>query len=193
MKVIGLTGGIGSGKTTVANMFIALGIPVYIADVEAKKLMNNEPTLQKKIIKLLGSNAYRDGKLNRQFIADTIFNDKEVLKKMNAIIHPAVANHFEDWKNSQRSAYVIKEAAILFENQGYKQCDYTILVVAPQEIRIKRVQKRDHSTRKEILDRIKNQWGDAKKKQLADFVIKNVKLEETKYKINEIHKIITQN
>ncbi|MFD2561761.1 dephospho-CoA kinase [Aquimarina rubra] len=186
-KIVGLTGGIGSGKSTVAKMFAKFDVPVYTADDEAKKLMNEDTVVKKQIIHLLGEKAYGKEGLNRAFIANKVFNDAKLLDKLNQIVHPAVADHFTAWKDKQKSAYVIKEAAILFENGGYKKCDYTILVTAPEEVRIERVLKRDNTTRSQILDRLRNQWEDTKKIPLADFVINNVNLEETWLHVNKIH------
>ncbi|TPN82117.1 dephospho-CoA kinase [Aquimarina algicola] len=187
MKVVGLTGGIGSGKSTVAKMFEEYGISIYLADDEAKKLMHTNTAVKEKIIKLFGAEAYLDGILNRAYIANIVFNDSSKLKDLNSIVHPAVANHFEEWKNKQQSAYVIKEAAILFENGGHKQCDYTILVSAPSAIRIQRVIDRDNMTEKQVLSRMNNQWEDSKKIPLSDFVVYNIDLEETKSQVADIH------
>ena len=187
MKIIGLTGGIGSGKTTVSEMFKELGIPVYIADIEAKKLTNTSETLKKEIIQILGEGAYNHGEINKKYVADLIFNDKDLLIKINKVIHPKVADHFKKWCAIQNAPYIIKEAAILFENNGYKSCDLTVLITAPLEIRIKRVLKRDSISKKEILDRIKNQWNDDKKKKLADFVLENINIETTLKKVKIIH------
>ena len=192
MKVVGLTGGIGSGKSTIAKMFENLGVAVYIADIEAKKLMNEDPTVKKEIIDLFGEEAYQNNTLNRPFIANIVFNDSTQLEKLNAIVHPAVADHFHKWKDRQKGNYVIKEAAILFENGGYKQCDHTILVVAPLDLRISRVLNRDQSTRDEVLSRIKNQWDDDQKIPLADFVIQNIDLQDTEQQVNEIHQKISR-
>ena len=195
MKVIGLTGGIGSGKSTVARKFNELGVPVYIADDRAKSLMVKNPEIIKGIVKIFGDEAYLDGQLNRAFIAGQVFSDKSLLQKLNNIVHPAVEKDFQSWilEESKSSAkYVIKEAAILFENGGYKKCDYTILVTAPKEERIQRVIERDHTNRQAVLDRIKNQWSDSKKVLLADFIIRNKDLEETSLIVNKIHnKIIS--
>ncbi|MBB6680880.1 dephospho-CoA kinase [Aequorivita sp. 609] len=187
MKVVGLTGGIGSGKTTVIKMFAALGVPVYIADIEAKKLTNSSPVIREKLIKLLGKEAYQNDKLNRKFVAEKIFNDKNLLEGVNAIIHPEVGLHFEKWQEQQTSDYVIKEAAILFENGSYKNCDVVILVTAPEEVRIARVMKRDGVTKSQVKERIKNQWPDSKKKELADIIIENIDLEDTQNLVNQIH------
>ena len=190
-----MTGGIGSGKSTVARKFNELGVPIYIADDRAKSLMVQNPEIIKGIVKIFGDEAYLDGQLNRAFIAGQVFSDKSLLQKLNNIVHPAVEKDFQSWilEESKSSAkYVIKEAAILFENGGYKKCDYTILVTAPKEERIQRVIERDHTNRQAVLDRIKNQWSDSKKVLLADFIIRNKDLEETSLIVNKIHnKIIS--
>ncbi|RMA64896.1 dephospho-CoA kinase [Ulvibacter antarcticus] len=188
MKIVGLTGGIGSGKSTVAAMFKELGVAVYIADVEAKRLMTSSKIIRRKLTLLLGDQAYNKDGLNRSFIANKIFNDTSLLETVNAIVHPKVASHFKRWIKKQKGNYCIKEVAILFENGGHKQCDLTILVTSPEEVRINRVMERDKSTRKEVLDRIKNQWTDAEKAELADIIIENVILESTAKRVLEIHK-----
>ncbi len=127
MKVVGLTGGIGSGKTTILSMFLDLGVPVYIADVEAKKLTNTSKVIRKKIIALLGENSYLKTEINKKYVADMIFNDDELLKKVNKIIHSKVANHFKKWVDKQNGLYCIKETAILFETASYKSVSYTHL------------------------------------------------------------------
>lgn len=187
MKIVGLTGGIGSGKTTVASMFRELGVPVYIADIEAKRLTNTSKVIRKKIIALLGEEAYLPSEINKKYVANKIFNDKELLKKVNQIIHPKIAKHFVKWMNKQSGVYCIKEAAILFENESYKLCDHTILITSPEEDRINRVIKRDNFSIKEIESRIKNQWSDRKKSQLADTIIENTHLETTQKKVKKIH------
>jgi len=193
MKIIGLTGGIGSGKTTVSMMFKELGVPIYIADIEAKKLTNTSKIIKKEIIDVLGEEAYVAGKLNTNFVAELIFNNKDLLKKINNIIHPKVAEHFNEWVCNQDAPYVIKEVAILFENNSYQSCDFTILITAPKEIRIERVLKREAISKREILDRIKNQWSDAKKKKLADIIIENIHLETTLKKVKKIHLNLLKN
>lgn len=190
MKIIGLTGGIGSGKTTVAGFFAELGVPVYIADIEAKRLTQNSKVIRKKLIALLGPETYNEAGLNRKFVAQIIFNDKELLQQVNSIIHPKVARHFERWVEKQTAPYCIKEAAILFENGGYKNCDATILVTAPLAQRVERVLKRDDTTTEAIEDRISNQWSDEKKLHLADFHIENIDLEVTQARVKELHDLI---
>jgi dephospho-CoA kinase len=190
MKVIGLTGGMGSGKSTVANFFKELGVPVYIADDEAKVLMNTSAEVKSKIISLLGEKAYPDGILDRKYVASQVFNSAEILEKLNNIVHPAVATNFEDWKNQQNSPYVIYEAAILFEKGGDKKCDAIILVTAPREVRIERLKARDQISEKDIEARMKHQWNDAKKRNLADFEIKNYNIRNTKERVRKLHEII---
>ncbi len=185
--IVGLTGGIGSGKTTVANFFSALGIPIYIADVEAKKLMEISPSIRVEIVQLLGEDAYTKELPNRKYIADKVFKDPSLLEGLNVIIHPRVAAHFKNWYEQQESPYVVKEAAILFENGGYKQCDFMILVTAPLKIRIERIKKRDKSSEEEIQNRINAQWSDAQKIALSDVTIENTFLDETKEKVLRIH------
>lgn len=187
MKIVGLTGGIGSGKTTVSKMFAELGVPVYIADIEAKKLTNSSYIIKKELIQVLGEDSYLKGKLNKKYVANLIFNNEDLLKKVNTIIHPRVAAHFKNWCEKQNTSYVIKEAAILFENGSYKSCDFSILITAPLQERIKRVLIRDSSSEKEIEDRIKNQWSDDIKSELADFVIENINLEATQKRVDEVH------
>lgn len=188
MIIVGLTGGIGSGKTTVAKQFSELGIPIYIADDEAKSLMNRSKVIRRKLVKLFGDKAYIDGELNRPFIANIIFNDKTYLQQMNAIVHPKVAKHFEKWVLKQDAPYVIKEVAILFENNGHKTCDYVITVVAPIKTRIKRLLKRDHTSKEKIEAIINNQWSDEEKIKLSHFVIENIELDNTIKQVRKIHK-----
>ena len=187
-KIIGLTGGIGSGKTTVANFFKDLGVPIYIADTEAKALMNRSKVIKRKLLKLFGEQAYVDNKLNKPFIASQIFSNKALLKQMNAIVHPKVAKHFSNWVEKQKAAYVISEAAIIFENGSYKKYDNIITVVAPEEIRLNRVLKRDESSKEKVKAIMKNQWTDKQKTELSDFVITNTDLEDTKHQVGKIHK-----
>lgn len=187
MKIIGLTGGIGSGKTTVANFFKELGVPVYIADVEAKKIMNTSASIKMALISLFGKKTYLNNELNRKFIASKVFKDKSLLQKLNDIVHPEVEKHFKVWKANQDQPYVIYEAAIIFENNAQSKFDYTILVTAPQDIKVKRVLNRDHATEQEVKSRMENQWDDSKKEKLANFIIENIDLEDTKSQIYQLH------
>lgn len=187
MKVLGLTGGIGSGKTTVAGFFRELGIPVYIADDEAKKLMNSDPEIQDQIKDLFGEASYKNHVLDRGYLASRVFKDKNLLEKLNSIVHPAVGKHFLTWKDQQESDYVVYEAAILFEKGGYKKCDYNLLITAPLEVRVARIQARDNATEEEIMARMNNQWSDEQKAKFADFTIENTDLSKTRQNVRKIH------
>lgn len=188
--VVGLTGGIGSGKTTVAKLFVELGIPVYFADDEAKKLMVKSPVIKRKIRKVFGEESYVDGELNRPFIAAEVFNDKFKLQKINAIVHPEVAKHFKHWVKQQTTAYVIQENAILYESNSRSRFDYVIAVTAPQEIRLERAMLRDGTTEEEILARISNQMPDEDKVKLSDFVINNIDLKDTIKQVKRLHIVL---
>ncbi|WBL23094.1 dephospho-CoA kinase [Zunongwangia sp. HRR-M8] len=191
MIKVGLTGGIGSGKTTISKMFKELGVPVYIADDAGKELMNTSVEIRKKIIDLLGEESYNKDLPNRAFIASKVFNDKELLEKLNAIIHPAVAQHFKEWLKRQTYPYIIYEAAILFEKGSQKNFDYTVLVSAPKEIRIKRLLKREDSLKREDIEsRMDNQWDDATKRRIADFEIINEEIEDSKKQVVQLNDII---
>ncbi len=185
--VVGLTGGIGSGKTTVANFFKALDIPVYIADEEAKQLMLRSKVIKRKLIALFGEEVYTDNELNKPLIASKIFNDTMYLQKMNAIVHPKVASHFKRWLKKQTSPYVIKEAAIIFEHNNEANYDIIITVTAGVEERINRVIKRDNSSRSKIKAIINNQMSDEEKIKKSHFVIVNDNLEETKKQVKNTH------
>ncbi len=187
MKIVGLTGGIGSGKSTVANMFAELGVPVYIADKEARRLTNSSKIIRRKVEKLFGAQAYVDDKLDREFIANIVFKDADKLAQLNQIIHPKVAAHFARWVKKQEGLYCIKEAAILFENGGYKKCDKTILVTAPKQERIRRVMERDAVSRESVESRMQHQWSDKKKSALSDLIIENISLEQTAKEVRSTH------
>ncbi|WP_340073539.1 dephospho-CoA kinase [Leptobacterium sp. I13] len=188
--IVGLTGGIGSGKSTVGNMFAGLGIPVYIADEAAKNIMNTSDKVRNQIISLFGEAAYSGKEPNRTYIAKIVFNNPKKLQELNRIIHPKVKKDFEKWVERQNAPYVIKEAAILFESGADKGCDYTITVTAPTEERIARVMKRDETTREAVIGRMNNQWGEEKRVALSDFVIENTSLHDTANQVNEIHEIL---
>jgi dephospho-CoA kinase len=179
-KIIGLTGGIGSGKTTIARYFEELGIPVYIADAEAKKILYL-PEVIEELHNVFGNIIFTNSIPDKAKIAALVFSDKKQLLKLNAIIHPKVAKHFKNWVLSNSGKlFVIKEAAILFESGSYKDCDLVILVTAPIEVRIERVMHRDQITRDKVLQRMENQWDDEKKSSLSDFIIDNTDLETAK-------------
>jgi dephospho-CoA kinase len=192
--IIGLTGGIGSGKTTVANFFSAFkNVAIYIADVEAKNLMNSSEIIKEKLLQEFGENSFVDQKLNRKFISKIVFNNSEKLAVLNAIVHPEVKKHFKSFmENNIDKTYIIYENAILFESKSNLVCDYIISVYADVNIRIKRVTVRDTSTKEEVFNRMQNQWSDDKKMLQSNYIISNTNLDETKNQVNSIHNILTQ-
>jgi len=190
-KIIGLTGGIGSGKTTVANYFKELGIPVYIADVEGKKITES-PKILKAIKDAFGSAVFDEERLNRQKVSQIVFNDSEKLKQLNSIIHPEVEKHFMNWVNNHSNfPLVVKETALLFESGSYKKCDFVITVIAPLEDRINRVIKRDAITRENVLKRIDNQWSDEDRIRNSHYIIDNTDRKTIERQVKEILKKIT--
>ena len=173
-KIIGLTGGIGSGKSTVSQFIEALGFPVYDSDFWAKELVNLDENLKSRIIELLGEESYdENGKYNRKFVAEKVFDHQELLLKLNQIIHPAVKIHFENWVNAQNAEFVFKETALLFELKLNESCYQSILVTADENIRIKRVMNRDGRTYREVKEIIDKQMPEVDKVKIADFVIEN--------------------
>jgi dephospho-CoA kinase len=174
MLKIGLTGGIGSGKTTVAKVLEVLGIPVYYADEAAKELMHTNELLKQQLILHFGSNSYfKDGQLNRKHISSIVFNDKEKLELLNSLVHPATIADAKEWFSKQQSPYVVKEAALLFESGTAEGLDYIIGVTAPAALRIKRVMDRDGVTAEEVKRRMVNQLDETLKMKLCDFVLHN--------------------
>jgi dephospho-CoA kinase len=173
MLKIGLTGGIGSGKTTVAHIFEVLGIPVYYADEAAKNLMNEDPVLRQQIINRFGPEAYKEGKLDRHFLGTLVFSNPEKLKQLNEIVHPATRKDGERWISLQKAPYAIREAALIFEAGLEPGFDYIIGVTAPEALRIGRVIRRDRTSREKVLKRIRQQMNEEEKMKLCDFVIQN--------------------
>ena len=175
-KLVGITGGIGSGKSTVCQIFKILGIPVYAADDRAKWLMTHDSNVKGEILSLFGKSSYHEnGTLNRSFLAETVFSDPEKVKQINAIVHPAVRLDFENWAKKQNAPYVLKEAALIFETGGNQQLDAVINVSSPLKIRVARVLMRDpHRSEKQVNEIINQQLPDEEKNQKADFVIKNM-------------------
>jgi len=192
MMIVGLTGGIGSGKTTVAKLFKELGVPVYNSDLRAKKLMKNSREIRTAVIDLLGKDSYVLERLNKKYIADKVFSNKELLQKLNAIVHPGVRNDFLRWVKSKKTPYVIQEAAILFENSSYSNFDKIILVKAPKKVRLERILERDNGSKEEILARMENQWDDSEKIPLSDYIIENIDLDQTKLQVEQIHHQLTK-
>jgi len=189
MLKIGITGCIGSGKSTVVEIFAQLGIPVYNADFRAKFLMEKSPTVIAKIKNLFGDHAYKaDGILNRKFIADKVFSDTALLTQLNEIVHPAVFTDFEEWCNTfTDKKYVVKEAALMFESISHTQLDKIIVVTAPEVLRINRTIKRDHVSSEDVIKRMKNQFTQEKKLSLADYEIKNDENELLIPQVLELH------
>lgn len=170
MIKVGITGGIGSGKSTIAHLYEMMGYPVYYADTRAKWLMNNDPIIKSELIATFGKAIYPD-QLDRKALADIVFSDSEALEKLNNITHPAVGRDLKAWTKAQNSPVVFKEAAILFESGTNKSVDKVICVIAPEINRIMRVMKRDKVSATQVQERISNQWSDEKKAELSDFII----------------------
>ena len=185
-KIVGLTGGIGSGKTRIVASFNALGVPCYIADEAAKRLMHTRK-VKAKIQALFGSQAYTEEGLNRSYIAEIVFSNPEKLQQLNAIVHPAVGEDFATWLTRQNHPYDIKEVAILFETGGDKAVDQTLLITAPKTMRLERVKTRDKVSEEAVYARMANQWEDEQKRTLADHVLENIHWETTQKKIVELH------
>ncbi|MCP4309996.1 MAG: dephospho-CoA kinase [Bacteroidetes bacterium] len=191
MFKVGITGGIGSGKTLVCSILEELGIPVYYADREARRLMNSEPGLQRGVRDLLGGDAYLDGELNRQEVGNRVFEDPGLLEKLNRLVHPVVRTDFNRWCRWQEEApYVVEEAAILFESGADRHLDMTVLVYAPLELRIGRVMERDGVGRSDVEKRMSRQMDEEEKKRLADRVIINDEMSLLLPRIVALHKEI---
>ena len=180
--IIGLTGGIGSGKSTVAKIFAQLGIPVLDADATAKAIMNEDRSVKTKLIELFGEDAYKENQLNRPYIAQLVFEDAFKLQQLNAIIHPITIQYAKDWAFKQSAPYVIKEAALFFESGSSEGVEKIIGVTAPKHIRIQRVMQRDQITREDVIKRMEHQLEDSLKMKLCDWVIQN----------DEMHLLIPQ-
>ena len=191
MLKIGLTGGIGSGKSTVAKIFETLGIPVYYADAEAKRLMNSNELLKATIRQHFGDAAYKNGELDRKHLADIVFNDPEKLELLNALIHPVTISDAEQWMQRQTAPYGIKEAALLFESGAAENLDFIIGVYAPQALRIKRVMQRDGLSADEIMKRINRQINEEMKMKLCDFVVTNNEQELLVPQVLKLHQHFT--
>jgi len=190
MKIIGLTGGIGSGKTTVLKMFKQLGCETYVADIEAKNLMHFNIKLKKQIKQLFGDEAYINGKLNTAYIAEIVFNNKEKLTALNALVHPVVREDFKNFSKKATSELIIYEAAILFESGSDNLCDFIITVATDINERIERITKRDGVTKEQVLERMQHQLSDEEKIKKADFVINNSDIFNTKAQVSTIYKIL---
>ena len=186
-KIVGLTGGIGSGKSRILDWFRQQHVPCYEADKAAKALMSTNKEVREKVRTLLGAAAYQGTTLNRAYVGQQVFAHPEKLQQLNAIVHPAVGEDFKHWVRQQATPYVVKEAAILFETGGYKQTDYTLLVVAPEALRLQRVMQRDRVDEEAVRARMTQQWEDEQKIPLADGVIENIDWKKTQVQLASYH------
>lgn len=190
MLTIGLTGGIGSGKSTVARIFEILGVPVYYADAATKELYNTNQFLRSSLIKLFGEEIYSDTELNRQKLAEIVFADKHKLELLNQLVHPLTIQDAGEWIKKQKSSYVIKEAALLFESGSYVTLDKIIGVYSPVELRIQRVMERDGVTREQVMNRMDKQMDEDEKMKRCDFVVRNDETELLIPQVLELHEKI---
>lgn len=189
MLKIGLTGGIGSGKTTVAKIFEVLGIPVYYADDSAKKLMNSEPDLIQQIKSNFGDDVYSNNQLNRSLLASKVFGDNKKLEILNAIVHPATLKDADEWMKKQHSPYIIKEAALIFESGSEKMLDHVIAVSAPVSLRIKRVIERDGITEEDVLKRMNGQLNEEEKLNRSNYIIYNDEVQLLIPQVIKLHEL----
>lgn len=191
MLKVGLTGGIGSGKTTVAKIFETLGIPVYYADEAARQLMNTDGELKKELIRHFGTEIYRDHELDRKYLASIVFSNKEKLELLNSLTHPVTIRDAELWMKKQTTPYVIKEAALLFESGAAANLDAIIGVSAPQDLRVKRVMERDGATVEEVMTRISRQLDENMKMKLCDHIIQNNEQELVIPQVLNLHRLFS--
>jgi dephospho-CoA kinase len=187
MLKIGITGGIGSGKTTVANIFEVLGIPVYYADDAAKRLMDEDEELKQKIKQQFGDEVYKNGKLDKKYLADIVFASPEKLALLNALVHPATLKDADSWMQKQTTPYTLKEAALIFESGAQQNLDYIIGVTAPAPLRILRTMQRDGITREDVIARMDKQMEETIKMKLCDFIIKNDEQEMLLPQVIQLH------
>jgi len=190
MLKIGITGGIGSGKSTVCNLFKCLEVPIFNADEAGHRLLAEDSYVIEQVQHIFGKEVITEGKPDRKKIAEIVFTNPEKLTQLNAIIHPAVWKNFNEWATKQTSIYIIDEAAILYETGIYKQLDSTVLVIAPEQLRIQRVMQRDSMDEASVKNRMKNQWSDEDKRKIANFVITNDDINPLLPQVMEIHNAI---
>ncbi len=191
VKKVGLTGGIGSGKSVISNIFQVLGIAVYNSDREAKRLMQTNDKLKHSIINKFGSEVYIGDELNRKYLASIVFNDVNALKVLNGLVHPIMYSDFNRWSERQKGSYVINEAAILIESGGYTRMDAVILVSAPESLRISRVIKRDNCSEEDVQSRLNNQFNDEERRPFCDFEIINGGKKSLIKQVLDIHKTLS--
>jgi dephospho-CoA kinase len=194
MKKLGLTGGIGSGKTTVAKVFNQLGVPVFNADTEARNIVNQDENVKAGIIALFGAEVYDDaGHLRRKAVAELVFSNQELLLQLNQLVHPAVGQRYKKWVNTHKDKpYTLKEAAILFESGSNKELDQVIVVTAPKEMRIERVMQRDSVSREAVLDRMANQMDEEERLKRADYIIYNDGSQPLIHQVMDLHNKLMQ-
>jgi dephospho-CoA kinase len=192
MFQVGLTGGIGSGKTLVSSVLKKLGVPVYDADSQARRIMNEDSRLRQGIVGLFGEEAYLDGSLNRSYLAGRVFGNTQMLSSLNNLVHPAVRKDYSNWLSRQTAPYVVEEAAILFESGANRMMDMTILVYAPVDVRINRVMKRDGIGEDQVRERMKHQLDEEEKRRLSDKVITNDEREMLLPQIIAVHQEIME-
>lgn len=194
MLKIGITGGIGSGKSTVCRLFALLGIPIYNADQEARKLMTSDAELVQALKKHFGPGIYtRKGELDRPRLASLVFNDAAELAVLNKLVHPAVLRHHKQWHQEQHHCpYTLKEAALLFESGSYKKLDAVILVSAPREMRIERTMQRDHCSREEVMKRMKQQWSESEKSRRSDYLLVNDENRSLIEQVADLHQVLLE-
>ncbi len=188
-KLIGITGGIGAGKSLISRVLITLGYPVFNSDDASRLIVNSDPTVILEIKKVFGEVAYNEGVLNRKLVGDLVFNNPSKLNQLNQIIHPAVGKALSDWKDQQDQKILFNEAAILFETGNYKKYDATILVTAPKQVRLMRVMKRDSVSAEAVEKRMENQWTDEQKMALANYVVIN---DDSSFIIPQILEVLQQ-
>ena len=186
MFKVGVTGGIGAGKSLICSILERMGYPVFYSDIEAKKIIISNPQVRIDLIELFGIQIFKDHQLDRKLLANLLFSDSTLIEKMNAIVHPKVREEFENWALSKDSQLVFNEAAILFETGSYKNFDATILVTAPLEIRLNRVMNRDNSIRADVQKRIDNQWSDEQKLILSTYRIQNDDIQSVLDQLDEV-------
>ena len=189
MIKIGVTGGIGAGKSIVCTVLERMGYPVFYSDIEAKKIISSNSVVKNQLIESFGSQVFKNNQLNRTYLSNLLFSDSTLIDKMNSIVHPKVREAFDSWTLIQNSSIVFNEAAILFETGAFKNFDATLLVTAPLKLRLKRVASRDSATEEQIMKRINNQWSDEQKKVLATFILLN---DDSQSVLNQLDRIILE-
>jgi dephospho-CoA kinase len=190
MVQLAVTGNMGCGKTTICEMLISQGIPVYFSDNRAKELMNQDQSLIQHIQKRFGKESYRNGLLNRKWLAERVFKDSKALNDLNNLVHPVVHQDYIEWVNQQSQDVVAYESAIVLEHGNEGKFDAVILVSCPEKLRLERIQQRDDLTKEEIRSRTRFQWSDEKKRKLADHVIENINLSETEQQVKTVLSLI---